>query len=206
MPLCPCVDQGECMNLPEPSEDAFTGLEAAIVLIAFVVVAAVFAYVVLGAGFLTTQKSQETVHTGISQATSTVQQSGVTSIQADAAASGVSQISFFLQLAASGTGADMGAFGYTVSTTKKMVTFSSNDVTYTWVKENSGGGSNHGAHTGFLNPKEMVLVTIPVDFDSTEMTYNDKFIVEVKPPVGAPIPLSGTVPGAMSALNWYDVF
>lgn len=33
-------------------EDGFTGLEAAIVLIAFVVVAAVFSYVVLGAGFL----------------------------------------------------------------------------------------------------------------------------------------------------------
>jgi len=41
------------------SDDAFTGLEAAIVLIAFVVVAAVFSYVVLGAGFFTTQKSQE---------------------------------------------------------------------------------------------------------------------------------------------------
>ena len=34
------------------TEEGFTGLEAAIVLIAFVVVAAVFSYVVLGAGFL----------------------------------------------------------------------------------------------------------------------------------------------------------
>ncbi|MHC1629400.1 MAG: archaellin/type IV pilin N-terminal domain-containing protein, partial [Methanoculleaceae archaeon] len=37
------------------NERAFTGLEAAIVLIAFIVVAAVFSYVVLGAGFFTTQ-------------------------------------------------------------------------------------------------------------------------------------------------------
>ncbi|MDD3977537.1 MAG: flagellin, partial [Methanomicrobium sp.] len=44
-------------------EEAFTGLEAAIVLIAFVVVAAVFSYVVLGAGFFTTQKSQEVIYT-----------------------------------------------------------------------------------------------------------------------------------------------
>ena len=35
-------------------DKAFTGLEAAIVLTAFVVVAAVFSYVVLGAGFFTT--------------------------------------------------------------------------------------------------------------------------------------------------------
>ena len=51
------------------SSDAFTGLEAAIVLIAFVVVAAVFAYVVLGAGFFTTQKAQETVTKSVEQTT-----------------------------------------------------------------------------------------------------------------------------------------
>ena len=51
-------------------EDAFTGLEAAIVLIAFVVVAAVFSYVILGAGFFTTQKSQETVYAGVKSASS----------------------------------------------------------------------------------------------------------------------------------------
>ncbi|HII80929.1 MAG TPA: flagellin, partial [Methanosarcina sp.] len=54
----------------------FTGLEAAIVLVAFVVVAAVFSYVMLGAGFYTTQKSQEVVHTGVAQASSSVELSG----------------------------------------------------------------------------------------------------------------------------------
>ena len=54
----------------------FTGLEAAIVLIAFVVVAAVFSYVMLGAGFFTTQKSQEVVHTSVTQASSSVELSG----------------------------------------------------------------------------------------------------------------------------------
>src|SRR5512133_745796 len=55
------------------NDNAFTGLEAAIVLIAFVVVAAVFSYVVLGAGFYTTQKSQEVVHTGVQSAGSNMQ-------------------------------------------------------------------------------------------------------------------------------------
>ena len=49
---------------------AFSGLEAAIVLIAFVVVAAVFSYVMLGAGFFATQKSQEVTYSGIKQSTS----------------------------------------------------------------------------------------------------------------------------------------
>ena len=55
---------------------AFTGLEAAIVLIAFVVVAAVFSYVMLGAGFFTSQKSKEVVHTGVDQATSSITTAG----------------------------------------------------------------------------------------------------------------------------------
>jgi len=54
-------------------EEAFTGLEAAIVLIAFVVVAAVFSYVVLGAGFFTTQKSQEVVYSSVEQASSSIE-------------------------------------------------------------------------------------------------------------------------------------
>jgi len=58
------------------SENAFTGLEAAIVLIAFVVVAAVFSYVVLGAGFFTTQSAQEAVHTSVDQASSSLELSG----------------------------------------------------------------------------------------------------------------------------------
>ncbi len=53
-------------------EAAFSGLEAAIVLIAFVVVAAVFSYVMLGAGFFATQKSQEVTYSGIKQSTSNI--------------------------------------------------------------------------------------------------------------------------------------
>jgi len=58
------------------NDHGFTGLEAAIVLIAFVVVAAVFSYVVLGAGFFTTQKAQETVYEASGQATSSFEVGG----------------------------------------------------------------------------------------------------------------------------------
>ena len=43
-------------------ERGITGLETAIILIAFVVVAAVFAYTVLSAGLFSTQKSQEAIY------------------------------------------------------------------------------------------------------------------------------------------------
>ena len=61
------------MSSLKKDDNGFTGLEAAIVLIAFVVVAAVFSYVVLGAGFFTTQKAQQTVYSAVGQASSTVQ-------------------------------------------------------------------------------------------------------------------------------------
>jgi len=64
------------MRVDRKKDDAFTGLEAAIVLIAFVVVAAVFSYVVLGAGFFTTQKSQETIYTGTKQASNNLATTG----------------------------------------------------------------------------------------------------------------------------------
>ena len=55
---------------------AFTGLEAAIVLTAFIVVAAVFSYMVLGAGFFSTEKAKEVVHTGVETTTSSAELAG----------------------------------------------------------------------------------------------------------------------------------
>jgi len=54
----------------------FTGLEAAIVLTAFIVVAAVFSYMVLGAGFFSTEKAKAVVHTGVEKATSSAEVAG----------------------------------------------------------------------------------------------------------------------------------
>jgi len=58
------------------NEKGITGLETAIILIAFVVVAAVFAYTVLSAGLFSTQKSQETVYSGLQQVSSTLEIKG----------------------------------------------------------------------------------------------------------------------------------
>ena len=49
---------GNCQEVREMKDagEAFTGLEAEVVFVAFVIVAAVFMYIVLGSGFFTTQK------------------------------------------------------------------------------------------------------------------------------------------------------
>jgi len=190
------------MNSLQHNDEGFTGLEAAIVLIAFVVVAAVFSYVVLGAGFFTTQKAQETVHTGVAQATSAVELSGPVMIQA-ASTTGVSHISFYLQLAAGGSSVDVTKIGYTVSTPKMMATVQGSDalVGKTFLKEINPGN--------LLESREMLLVDLNVEsmgFDSTTMTLNDKLTIEVKPPIGSSLPITRTLPAALNSPKWYEVY
>lgn len=57
-------------------EEGITGLETAIILIAFVVVASVFAYTALSAGLFSTQKSQEAVYSGLKETQSTIEPKG----------------------------------------------------------------------------------------------------------------------------------
>ena len=111
------------MNSFRNHDEAFTGLEAAIVLIAFVVVAAVFSYVVLGAGFFTTQKSQEVVHTGVEQASSTLEVVGnVYGVTATAGAPTITFVNFSVGLAAGGTSVDFDKVVMTYSNATELVT------------------------------------------------------------------------------------
>jgi flagellin FlaB len=191
------------MNSLKHNDEGFTGLEAAIVLIAFVVVAAVFSYVVLGAGFFTTQKAQETVHTSVGQATSAVELSGPVMVQANGASNSVKNVSFYLQLAAGGNAVDISKIGYTVSTSKMVKTVQGDSpyVAISWVKQISSGN--------LLDPREMVLIdldTAGMGFTSDYLAVNDKMIVEVKPPIGAALPIQRTIPAALNTPNWYEVY
>ncbi len=193
------------MSSCKHNDEGFTGLEAAIVLIAFVVVAAVFSYVVLGAGFFTTQKAQETVHTSVQQTTSAVELSGPVSIEASSDGTKVANVTFYLQLAAGGNGVDMSKVTYTLATSQNITSYDHNGVHYLWVKQNTPIDAGQNETAGLLNSREMVLVRIvpPTDFT---IGVNTKFIVEVKPPIGAALPVSRTVPAGMTANKWYEVY
>ena len=77
-------------------EKGITGLETAIILIAFVVVAAVFAYTVLSAGLFSTQQAQEAVYSGLKEAQSSLELKGAVTASGNTvgAAGKVQQISF----------------------------------------------------------------------------------------------------------------
>jgi flagellin FlaB len=187
------------MNTLKPNDEGFTGLEAAIVLIAFVVVAAEFSYVVLGAGFFTTQKSQETVHTAVGQASSALEVSGNVIAKASST-SALGTVAIYLQLSAGGTGVDMTKVTYTVSTTDFLKTYTDTDTTHITRERVQGDGTN----TDLLTSLQMDKVT--VDVRDASIGKNERFTIEVKPDKGAALPVSRVAPAALIRNQVYEVY
>ena len=180
-------------------EKGFTGLDAANVLIAFVVVAAVFSYVMLGAGFFTTQKSQEVVHTGVTQASSSVELSG------DVIAKGVTgvnitNVSIFLQLTSGGSQVDMN---------RTLIVYSSpgvaphdllngstaNDTQFLIVNRYN----NYSAPDYLIDKGEKFEVLVNVSA-LDNITVNKDFQLEIKPPQGATYTIHRKAPPAISSV------
>jgi flagellin FlaB len=179
-------------------EKGFTGLEAAIVLIAFVVVAAVFSYVMLGAGFFTTQKSQEVVHTGVTQASSSVELSGDVIAKGDTANNKIGNITMFLQLTSGGSSVDMN---------RTLIVYSSPNVAPTDLLNGTNDDATHfrivnryNANTDYLIDRgEKFEVMVNVSSLDT-VGVNQEFQVEVKPPQGATYTIHRKAPASISAI------
>ena len=77
-------------------DSGITGLETAIVLIAFIVVAAVFAFSVLTTGLFSTEKAKQTALAGLSEATSTLEPKGAVDATRSATGDAIDIIRFKL--------------------------------------------------------------------------------------------------------------
>lgn len=151
---------------------AFSGLEAAVVLIAFVVVAAVFAYVMLGTGFFATQKLQEVTYAGIKQSTSTAITDGFIRGQYDGTKGGLQSLSFSISAPETGEAIDLSKMVYYYSRNYDP----GNTIPLTAVSPNSG----------ILAPGNSTRVRL--DLFAAGMTgpmAGERLSLEVKPPVGA---------------------
>ena len=75
------------------------GIEAAIVLIAFVIVAAALAFVVLNMGMFTTQKSKEVISRGLEESTSALQVAGTITAEVNSTSPYVDAVAIPIQVA-----------------------------------------------------------------------------------------------------------
>jgi len=166
------------------NDSGFTGLEAAIVLIAFVVVAAVFSYVVLGAGFFATQKTQETVYKGLEQATSNLQVVGNLygmNTTHDAGEKVIDEIKFTLGLAPGAPSMDI---------SKMTIIFSSQNTDPKTIVASPS--------VGVLKPGEQMDLTL-TGFDV--LPKGTKFTIELRPASGAALSITKTTPANIEGTN-----
>ncbi|WP_042684532.1 archaellin/type IV pilin N-terminal domain-containing protein [Methermicoccus shengliensis] len=190
----------------------FTGLEAAIVLIAFVTVAAVFSYVLLSAGFFTTQKSQEVVHTGVKQATSSIELVGSIVATGNTTSDNIANTTFTIQLAAGGNPINLNDTVITVLApqdgTFKELDYMNSTNFDSDVANNSADhyrvewiyslqGDTPDDYIEELEKAEITLCLSDAGFD---LGPNEDFIIEVKPPAGATYPIELTVPPSIDSV------
>jgi len=194
-------------------QKGITGLETAIILIAFVVVAAVFAYTVLSAGLFATQKSQEAVYSGLKEARSTLELRG--SVIATAGATGASgtikQISFTISNVLGGEAMDFTAPTADTGNTGLAASASTNKVVISYIDDDQAVNDLYWSVTklgsadddDLLEQNEKFEITIGgstgtignlLDALGTDLTVNKTFNLEVLTPVGAVLVIERTTP------------
>ncbi len=174
-------------------QKGITGLETAIILIAFVTVAAVLAYTVLSAGVFSSDRGKEVVYGGLQVAQSTMELKG--SIIGTSDGTNLTDVTFNLALAIPGTKVDMDSIviNYWDVTnaggTPVKALVSGSDFT-----ANLCAGSAERGAARILEGDEqfVIVVTIP----GTVAAY-DTFTLQIIPPTGATLTIQRTLPGGL---------
>lgn len=179
-----------------------TGLETAIILIAFVMVATVFAYVVLSAGLFTSQQAKESIYEGVEQSKSTMMLRG--NVLANMTAGAVAEIYFTVGTVGQGNRIDMtdtsgGNNTVVISFSDQYQQFAS--LNWTLQKITSLGDDN------ILDQNELFQITVDTSLvnesassDEEKLGAYHTFALEVKPPSGAVLTIERTIPARVSQL------
>ncbi|MEM1583826.1 MAG: archaellin/type IV pilin N-terminal domain-containing protein [Nitrososphaerota archaeon] len=179
------------------SRRGLTGLETAIILIAFVIVAAAFAFAVLNLGFASTQKSGEVLKAGLEEATSSIELAGSVIATGEKASDNnmkVSNITLYVKTAVGKRPVDLSNNTLIISYMDpyKVVDKLTHGVQVE-VSEIQGDGDS------LIEYGESFKVVIHVDqiyggIDNVQLKPNDVFVIEVKPLVGAVLKVERRIP------------
>ena len=172
-------------------EEGITGLETAIILIAFVIVASVFAFVVLSTGLFSAERGKETVFAGLEKARGNLEVRGaltVTDTDTDGDVDDVDEIRFNVALAAGGFPISLNPAAYTNSVVVNWIDQQDRvaDVTYTvtWILTDG---------ETLLEVGELAEITVNPPAGST-LAANETFTLEVIPPSGGTNLIMRTMP------------
>ena len=183
-----------------------TGLETAIIMIAFVVVASVFAYTVLSAGIFSSEKGKEAIHAGLTQVRSSMRLVGPVVAKDTNDDDNVDEIVFIIATTLGGedvnltTTTDSDSDGLLSDETTKnhtlIVSFVDTvqevtDMAWTKTAIAKGDGDN------LLEPDEKFEITVDISKLSTRVGADDEFTIELKPRNGASLIFERKMPSAI---------
>ena len=205
------------------------GIEAAIILIAFVVIAAALAYVVVNTGFFASQKSKDTIMRGISEAASSLQLDGsvlayvnktknvtalVVPVKVSVGREGVdvSNNSLVVTVWVSGTGTSAympDIYNGTVG--EADIQFNTTNLTETIANISESAKGEPVAYMAIVNSDgDKLLESSEKSFliiylgSNTAKEY-DKVKVEVKAPVGASLIVEREIPAGLEGNQFIDL-
>jgi len=179
------------------NEQGQTALEAAIILIAFVVVASIFAFAILSAGTASTERGEEAIYSGLEsvQSSMTIRGAVIATEGTGAAADTVASVTFTVALVTGGEPVDLtaGANQRVIISYRDEDSFvNSLTFTPTFIGQND---TDMLLEDGEL---AQLVVTLPAAPDA--LAVDTQFTLEVKPPTGAVLNITRTTPAALEAI------
>ena len=171
-----------------------TGLETAIILIAFVTVASVLAYSVLSAGVFSAEKGKQTVYGGLAQAQSTLELKGII-LGNSVDNSTLSSIEFSVGLTIPSQTLDKNAVVFNYFSTDNT------DYAITATSFALATGSTERGQASNIENDEVFRCELPLL--SRPATMED-FTIQVIPPEGATLTITRTLPAQLYPRNKLD--
>jgi len=172
-------------------EDGITGLETAIILIAFVIVASVFAFVVLSTGLFSAERGKETVFAGLEKARGNLEVRGaltVADIDTNGTIDSSDEIVFNVALAAGGFPISLNPAAYINTVVVNWIDaqdrVADTGYTVTWILDDGDT---------LLEAGELAEITVNPPAGST-LAENEIFTLEVVPPSGGTNLINRTMP------------
>ena len=176
-----------------------TGLETAIVLIAFVVVSSVFAFSALSTGLFSSDKSKETIQAGLSEARGTMEIRGSVIAEDTDSNGDIDKVYFQVANSAGGEAIDL-----TQGETVIRYNDTSQSVMFDATAEFSVTPLGDADSDNLLEPGEMyelALLNMETNL-ATNLTNSATFTIEVMPPKGAVLHIERSTPVVLAQYNY----
>jgi flagellin FlaB len=198
------------------------GVEAAIVLIAFLIIAAALSYVVINMGFYTTQKTKETMQEGLDESLTALQLDGVVTARTNESSAHILYILVPVKLSAGRGAVDMGNTSVVVSVYLPNATLmniykgaiSTTNVTWDTLSGTLGLGNYtakfaiyNGNENTVLESNEKAFLMIRLNSsDPNGMLAEYQTIkIEVRAAKGSALTVVRTAPGGLAKDSFVDL-